>query len=259
MTTTDSMRRATAALFIDGQQSTDGAIAICWRPDGRGSDNGRMPPQLVALAADETAARRLVDGWGPVLPGAVDKAAGRVLAATVAYREDIGRLRSLVTDLQSKLQSITEERDMLDTAVKALSSGAEARPPRAAPARGKSEAKADYRTAAEVWRAGDVLKRAGRAAFKRSRGPQTVTVLFADGIEMRVSTYLDGQEGRNAAAQFARSVRQAEPVPMVEILRRRARGETGQAPEWIRDTKGAWRKILIGSCPDVLSVEFVEG
>lgn len=65
----------------------------------------------------------------------------------------------------------------------------------------------DYRTAAEVWLAGDVLCRPKKADYRKGES-KPVEVVFADGETVRTSTYLDGQAGLNAAGQFARATRQ---------------------------------------------------
>ena len=114
--------------------------------------------------------------------------------------------------------------------------------PRTAPARRSREVKPDYRTAAECWLAGESPERAKRAEYRKGERAQPVVVLFADGVEIRTSTYLDGQKGKNAAAQFARASRQfveeSKPeYPAHELYRHIAQS---LGCELVEDGDGIW-------------------
>jgi len=113
----------------------------------------------------------------------------------------------------------------------------------------------DYRSAADVWLAGDVLHRPKKAEYRKGVS-KPVVVTFADGEIMRVSTYLDGQAGLNSAAQHARTVKQARPPAMIEILRARTRGIDLDAGKWVRDSRGCWRLVQVTDCAPVLMAEY---
>ncbi len=105
----------------------------------------------------------------------------------------------------------------------------------------------DFRTAAELWLAGEAVERLPPKAYKA--GPaRVVQVAFADGVALRLSTYLPGPHGLAAAARTARTVRQAIHRPdwwHVEGT-------------WCRDPRGAWRLVDTQPCPDIVSAEFVD-
>lgn len=122
------------------------------------------------------------------------------------------------------------------------------------PAARKTRLAPDYRTAAETWLAGEVLSRPKKAEYRKGES-KPVAITFADGVVMRVSTYLDGQAGLNEAGRFARASRQARPN-MVETLRRRARGEAQAVGRWVRDSGGAWRLVNIQPCPDIVDIGY---
>lgn len=98
----------------------------------------------------------------------------------------------------------------------------------------------DYRTAAEIWTAGGVIKRA-----KRSKGAiaRSVAVTLGDGRQYYATTYLDGQPGLNEAAAFARTACQ----PAAEDMR------------WIKDGAGSWRLINPAPAPDAIAAYYVGG
>jgi len=114
----------------------------------------------------------------------------------------------------------------------------------------------DWRTAAECWLAGEPVVRPSRAAYKRSKAPQTVRVDFADGESVRLSTTLDGPEGIAECVRTARASRQGRPRMVDRLRARAAKNET--SGEWVRDAVGRWRCVEVWPCPAVLSAEFVE-
>jgi hypothetical protein len=116
----------------------------------------------------------------------------------------------------------------------------------------------DYRTAVEKWQAGEAVKRTKRTGKGTAR---TVIVRFVDGVETRVSTYLDGQAGLNEAGAFARSIRQTplrtEKVKIDWLIKRTVDGVTvDQGGEWVKDGQGVWRLVSTVSIPDLASVEY---
>lgn len=116
---------------------------------------------------------------------------------------------------------------------------------------------ASWRTAAEAWLAGETVQRPRRSAYKKASRPSTVAVTFADGVVIRSSTYLPGEDGIADAVRFARTVRQSTKLSQVERLRRRAMRLQDEAPQWVHTPKG-WRLVTYRACPDVVSARYVE-
>lgn len=236
-------------LYIEPAISSFDAVAVCHRPRGSG------PPVVAALAADLDIARRLIGA--PAAAEARDRELAAARRALAAAEATIAGFTEANGKLAAKIQQLTDIKLNLSAGESSHSSSAYPRRPR-----GTKAARAvqpDYRSAADIWLSGETLLRPKRAAFKKSRGRNSVLVTFDDDIVMRVSTYLDGQAGLNAAAQFCRSSRQGAPETQVDRLRRMAAGNADpMQSQWVRDTKGTWRLVEIRDCPAVVLAEFVE-
>ncbi len=111
----------------------------------------------------------------------------------------------------------------------------------------------DFRTAAELWLAGEAVERLPPKAYKAGTA-RVVAVTFADGQTVRLSTYLPGADGIAAAVRTARTVRQGKPERATKPWENPDWYRTGT---WVRDARGAWRLVDPAPCPAVVSAEFV--